>query len=349
MRLWILDSGSWIWAVVVGCALGSPVFGQQRPDGDRAETTKVFIEITPDLRRAVNRGLAYLVSVQADDGSFGERYGKHVGITALACMAFMADGQLPGRGKYGPGVEKGLDFILANARESGLIASLNTSHGPMYGHGFATLFLAEIHGASDDQRVREALVKAVRLIVATQNDQGGWRYQPVPQKADISVTICQIMALRAARNAGISVPKNTIDRSISYVRRCQNPSDGGFRYMINSGSSAFPRTAAGVASLFYAGVYNDPALEKGLAYLMHSKHGAASGAHYFYGHYYAVQAAYLAGGEHWSGWFPWIRSQLLSRQDATGKWTASHGSDYATAMALLILQVPNRLLPIFQR
>ena len=128
------------------------------------------------------------------------------GVTAICALAFLANGELPGRGDYGHVVEKSLAYILSNARESGLIASTNVSHGPMYGHGFATLFLAELYGMTDDDAIRDALVKAVRLIVKSQNHEGGWRYQPVPFEADLSVTICQIKALRSARMVGISVP-----------------------------------------------------------------------------------------------------------------------------------------------
>jgi class 3 adenylate cyclase len=170
----------------------------------------------------------------------------------------MADGDLPGRGEFGECVQKALNFVLDHSTETGLLVSDET-HGPMYGHGFATLFLGEIYGMNqEDDRVRDALVRAVQLIVSSQNDEGGWRYNPVPDDADVSVTICQVMALRSARNAGIKVPKSTIDDAIRYVRACQN-SDGGFRYMKDLGGSAWPRTAAGVASLFYAGVYEGAA------------------------------------------------------------------------------------------
>ena len=200
-----------------------------------------------------------------------------------------------------------------------------------------------------DRRVREALIKAVNLIVSTQNPEGGWRYHPRPVDADISVTICQVMALRSARNAGINVPKETIERAITYVRQCQNTSDGGFRYMLHSGGSAFPRSAAGVASLYYAGVYEDEALTKGLAYLLEQRRGATGRfSHYFYGHYYAVQAMFLAGGQYWERWYPQIRHELLEQQTPAGGWSSDHGDVYATSMALLILQIPNRLLPIFQ-
>jgi hypothetical protein len=224
----------------------------------------------------------------------------------------------------------------------------------MYGHGFATLFLGEIYGMSpEDNRVRDALVKAVDLIVGTQNEEGGWRYNPVPYDADISVTICQIMALRSARNAGIKVPKETIDRAVEYVRRCQNP-DGGFKYMLQAGGSAWPRTAAGVASLFYAGIYEDDSITRGLDYLMQNVlpgQGRAIGqAHYFYGHYYAVQAMYLAGGEYWGQWWPAVREELLARQTSNGSWLDHHaGSAYATSMACIVLQMPKRYLSIFQK
>ena len=104
----------------------------------------------------------------------------------------------------------------------------------MYSHGFGTLFLAEAYGMTHRPEIREKLQKAVRLIIDTQNIEGGWRYQPVKHDADLSVTICQINALRAARNAGLFVPKETVDACIDYVKRSQNP-DGGFRYMLSGG------------------------------------------------------------------------------------------------------------------
>src|SRR3954454_14012577 len=93
--------------------------------------------------------------------------------------------------------------------------------------------------------IREKLEHDVRLIIETQNGEGGWRYQPQKADADLSVTICQINALRAARNAGVFVPKETVEACIRYVKQAQNP-DGGFRYMLQGGASAFPRSAAGV-------------------------------------------------------------------------------------------------------
>ena len=123
-----------------------------------AENNPAADEMTPALHDSVRRGFIYLKSMQNADGSFGRgRYGKHVGITALCALAYMSDGNLPGRGEYGQEVQQSLEFVLSHATESGLLAA-ETSHGPMYGHGFATLFLGEVYGMnSNDKRVREAL------------------------------------------------------------------------------------------------------------------------------------------------------------------------------------------------
>jgi hypothetical protein len=330
---------------------------------DRSATNKpAENEITPELDRSVTKGLAYLARHQNQDGSFGETpFGRGVAVTALASLAFMADGNVPGRGAYGENVQRGLNFILANCADNGLIAT-DQANSPMYGHGFATLFLGEVYGMTQGggdtalaDRVHKALIKAVRLIESSQNDEGGWRYNPVPFEADISVTITQIMALRSARNAGLEIPKATIDKAVEYVRGCQNP-DGGFRYQMMAGPSGWPRSAAGVASLFYAGIYEDRTIDRGLRYLTTNGLPGGGGAgdmmaiHYFYGQYYAVQAMFLAGGDHWGRWWPAIRRELIGSQRNDGRWDdASVGSDYGTAMALIILQMPKRYLPIFQK
>jgi hypothetical protein len=341
-----------------------------KPADDKAKTDKkddivtaqnnaLPDEITPELDEAIAKGMKSLATEQNEDGSFGGgRYNKNVAVTALSCLALMADGNLPSRGTYKKNVEKGLEFVLSSSTETGLLAA-DTTNGPMYGHGFATLFLGEVYGMTSgggetalSSRIHDALVKAVNLIVQTQNEDGGWRYNPVPFDADVSVTICQVMALRSARNAGIEVPKETIDRAVDYVKKCQN-TDGGFKYQLQTGMSLWPRTAAGVAAIFYSGIYKDEAIDNGLKYLLENAmpgETRAAAAHYFYGHYYSVQAMYLAGGEYWAKWWPAVRKELISKQTADGSWPdPSVGPSYGTAMALIVLQMPKRFLPIFQK
>lgn len=324
---------------------------EKAPGAGNSETATTIERPTPELEAAVARGLEWLAKQQLPDGSFGgqSQYGRHVGITSLGGIAFVAEGSLPGRGRYARVVDLSLKFVLDSCSEQSGLITAETSYGPMYGHGFATLFLAEVYGTSARSDLREKLQKAVALIVRTQNEQGGWRYHPVRADADISVTICQIMALRAARNAGIAVPKSTIDRAIKYVQDSQE-SDGGFRYMLDSSGSMFARSAAGVAALQYAGVYDTAPIQRGIAYLERFTPGMTEEqTHYFYGQYYAAQAMFQAGGSHWERWWPAIRDELISKQLPDGSWRGQAGSEYGTAMALIILQIPKQTLPIFQR
>src|SRR5690606_26700963 len=106
------------------------------------------------------------------------------------------------------------------------------------------------------------------------------------------------------------------------------------------------------ATLYYAGVSEGEAVENGLKYLQRYTPGRSRSGinYYYYGHYYAVQAMFLAGGNHWAEWFPAIREEILGQQNPDGSWpgkeVAQH-PEYGTAMALIILQMPNRYLPVF--
>jgi hypothetical protein len=325
--------------------------------------------ITAETQEAIDKGLEYLASHQAADGSMGSRQlQSNVAVTSLGGLAFMASGSQPGRGKYGSNVRKALEAVLAS-EERGTPGFLNTRghggfHGPMYGHGFATLFLAEVHGMVNQpalrNQLRATLGRAVNLIINGQNHRGGWRYRPRDGDDDISATICQIMALRAARNAGITVPKTTADRCIQYVKNCQDPNSGGFRYQPGLGPAGFARTAAGIVALYSAGLYDDDTIKKGLDYLKRFQPGGNQGffgnaemqMHYYYGHYYAAQAMWIAGPAHFGPWYRAIRDELLrrDRNRADGSWfNGQFCPEYCTAMALIVLQIPNNYLPILHR
>jgi hypothetical protein len=71
--------------------------------------------------------------------------------------------------------------------------------------------------------------------------------------------------------------------------------------------------------------------------------------YYFYGHYYAVQAMWTAGGDYWKKWFPGIRDEWVRAQLQDGSWVDQISPHYATAMACIILQMPNNYLPIMQK
>jgi hypothetical protein len=347
------------------------------------------IEVTPAQRAAVDAGLRWLADHQQPDGSWSakvgyklnEEYrttddGAHVGVTALAGMAFLAGGHLPGRGEYGDAVERGLNFVLSCGQNDGYLTHRGTR---MYSHAFATLFLAEIYGMTHRQDVRGKLQKAVDFIVDTQNAEGGWRYVPFAPESDMSIVVCQVLALRAARNIGIRVPRSTIDRAARYVvesaiteenlgrRRSFFNADppGSFLYQRarSDSRSSFALTAAGVTSLYGLGIYSDEAILRGLDYLkreferFNADYGRNRGGHYFfwYGHYYGVQAMYTAGSSsqtsYWEPYFERLRAEILGMQRSDGSFPnrTGPGPAFGTATAVLILEIPYRYLPIFQR
>ncbi len=154
--------------------------------------------MTPETDQAIAAGLAWLATQQNDDGSYGTgAYRGNIAVTSLAGLAFMASGSTPGRGPYGANIDKALQYVMDNTSPSSGFISVPqaATHGPMYSHGFGALFLAEAYGMTRRPEIREKLEKSVRLIIDTQNGEGGWRYQPVRHDADLSVTICQINAL----------------------------------------------------------------------------------------------------------------------------------------------------------
>lgn len=338
-------------------------------DDEPRDASAVRDMITPEAQKAIDRGLEYLARTQHESGAWGDRqYHGNVAVTSLAALAFMAGGHQPGRGQYGKNVERALNYVISKeSREKpGFLYSPGGSNfGAMYSHGFGALFLGEAYGMvskkEEQKRVREVLERAVQRIVTSQNQQlGGWRYDTEGTSSDVSVTICQIMALRSARNAGLQVPKSVVEKCVKYVKDCQN-ADGGFNYMKGSRpNSAFPRSAAGVVALYCAGVYEGREIDDGLKYLMQFKPAGQvqrfgrgmNEMHYYYGQYYAAQAMWTAGGKYWQEWFPAIREELLmrARMNNTGSWSdPTVCADYGTAMACIILQIPNNYLPIMQK
>jgi len=328
--------------------------------------------VTADTQAAIDRGLAFLASNQASDGSFSDsRTGGgfgNVAVTGLAGLALMSAGNHVGRGRYGANVGRAADYVVSRGTRSKPLGYLNNddaqlTHGAMYQHGFGALFLSEVYGMIPDvnrqKQVRDMLEQAILLTRNSQNREGGWRYDPRPSQADVSVTVAQLMALRAARNTGIFVPKDIVDKCVEYIKGCQQ-SDGGFCYIKNQGfaGSAFARSAAAMVGLFSAGIYEGPEIERGLKYLIAYRPGRrfdasqtaqARADHYYYGHYYAALAMWTAGGNYWAEWFPAIRDELLARVRNGSSWTDWHGASYATAMACIILQLPNNYLPIMQK
>lgn len=354
-------------------AAGSRGNQAAEPPGTPATTAAPLTElkVVERVTAATDKALDYLEQKQAKQGDADGSWSPNQAINALAMLAFLGRGHVPGRGKYGDFVEGGIvkpgvltrgkKYMLSKSQPNGCLASVPAGNTCMYEHGLATLCLAELYGMDPDPdgALEDKLRKAVDLIVKTQSPAGGWRYNPVPGDQDLSVSVMQVVALRAANNAGIPMPDKTLENAIKYVRACAHP-NGGYGY---TGPAQGPQTsAAGVLSLHLLGEYKDPGLPKSMTYLstIPVQWGGGNPQYFYYFHYYAIQAFYQAGGKEWNDWHPRVRELLLSHQNGDGSWDVPPGTaeapyspadnkTYSTAMATLVLNIYLHYLPAYQR
>jgi Prenyltransferase and squalene oxidase repeat len=316
--------------------------------------------VTADMHRAVEGGLRYLVRQQSPSGAFANTGGSGdypAAMAGMAGMALVASGSTPMRGTYWREVRAAMQFLIDLAdRDTGLIADQSIEAKPMYGHGFATLFLASVYGMEEDvvrqERLHAVLLRAVQLIERSQSDAGGWLYTPDAIGDEGSVTVTQVQALRACRMAGIAVDKRTIDRAVDYIRKCQNP-DGGVGYSLAARGASRPAiTAAAVAVLYDAGYYDDQEFVDA-AMRFASQHllpTVDTTGHHYYAQLYYSQALYQRGGRDWDDYFAKIGAWLVREQRPDGSWQGDGvGPIYGTAVAVWILQLPSALVPIHQR
>ncbi len=316
--------------------------------------------VTPETLRAVIKGLDYLARSQAEDGSWitggGQAY--PVAMTGLAGTAFLSHGNSPTRGKYSKSVQGAVEYLVRCSTPTGLITGPGQDSGqPMHGHGFALLFLASAYGtitkASLRNQVGDSIRKAVTLTSQGQSSAGGWTYTPGTGDEG-SVTVTQVQALRAAHNAGFLVPKAVVDSAADYLEKCRT-AEGGIRYsLLSGGGPRLPISAAAVATLYNAGQFDSPIASDCLKYVWDkfraSEEWSKGGGHDYYTHLYASQGFYMAGDTYWDAYFPKTRDQLLSMQGGDGSWNGDGiGQVYGTAIAAIILQLPFKYLPVFQR
>jgi hypothetical protein len=313
-------------------------------------------EITREARLAILKGFKYLTTNMKKSGRFSGTDDYPVAGEALGGLAFLAGGHTDEEGEHTEAVRNAVANLLRYQDEHGYFTD---GQSKMYGHGFATLFFAELYGMTGDraQTVRRALKNAITLIERSQDQYGGWDYEPSPGGgSDTSITVCQAMALRAARNLGIEVDAGVVRKARDFIRRAQN-ADGGFRYRIMGGTplgrgSQFPRSAAGVCILhaLSSSTQDETArLKIGFDYLLANYRGFNQFP--YYADYYCAQALFQAGGRHWAEYYPSLRDKLIGKQQADGSWSGwgMEVTPQATAMALIALQVPLRYLPIVER
>jgi hypothetical protein len=357
-------------AMLLSALIALPVWSADEP--------KKKIDIDP----VIEKGLEWLKRNQAADGHWEAVGGQYpTSMTSLAGMCFLMEGSTLREGKYSDQLLKSVNWLMVRAQPNGLIGNPNNpteSSRYMYGHGFGLLFLASVYGEEDDadrrKKLEQILKVAVEFACKAQTDKGGWGYVSAAEGGNFdegSVTITQLQALRAARNAGIPVPKATIDKSVEYLRKSTTPR-GGIIYSLAHGGMAIagqerpPLTAAAVACAFSAGQYTDEYAKKWLQYCKENIPVAKGRlAHDEYQSYYFAQAVYVLGDDRYGQMFPeeakanWLTwsqykdsmyDYLKGQQSSDGSWTSGYiGNVFSTSVNLTILQLEKGLVPIYHR
>jgi prenyltransferase beta subunit len=346
--------------------------------------------VTADVQKAIDKGLNYLAKTQRADGSWlSQGYqGSYPSVaTSLAAMAMLSSGSTPSSGPYAHNVSKAMRYLLSVAeapagggQPDGLIAGPGSEGRSMYGHGFATLFLAQCCGMGIDKetevRLHTVLDRAVKVIQNSQSNlgpalkgAGGWYYTPDGKNDEGSVTVTQLQALRACRNVGIKVNANNIERAVAYLKYCQNP-DGGICYSAASrGSSTQAISAAAIACFYASGIYDRAAggaegteavmVDKLIKYVRQNVVPNALGGgqgHDFYIRMYLSEAWYVRGASNaaaageWKEYYRSVTKKLLNEQAPDGSWAGDQvGTAYGTGIAVMVMELPYGYLPICQK
>jgi hypothetical protein len=289
--------------------------------------------------------------------------GPKAAVTGLALLAFLADGHTPDVGRYGLAVRGALDYLVSQVPPNGYIGNVDGSR--MYGQGIVTLALAEAYGvepvAAKRRQEWAALQRLVDVILkaqAVQKDEsysGGWRYEPAAADSDISLSGWNALALRAAQDVGIKVPKESLARAEAFVARCYVPDQKRFAYQPHR-ETRLGATGTGVLCLYLLDANDEDRNKAAEAVKTLSAHPLDEQNSFpFYSAYYVTHAAFAAGDDAWKTVSKETLGWLTKRQLPDGSWDATAAGSqessrvYRTSMAVLTLAVPQRLLPIFQR
>ncbi|HEY7309491.1 MAG TPA: prenyltransferase/squalene oxidase repeat-containing protein [Gemmataceae bacterium] len=337
-------------------------------------------EMTAEQRKAVQKGLEWLAKNQHKDGHWEAFSGQYpVTMTGISGMAMLMEGSTIREGKYKDNIRRAADWLMAHSMPNGMLGNPNIPGEAgryMYGHGFATLFLSCVVGEEEEgdrrRRLVDILERACKFSHAAQTSRGGWGYVSAKEGGNFdegSVTITQVQALRAARNAGIIVPQEAIKMAQKYLHDSTDAS-GGVIYSLGMGGGGGggrpALTAAAISCGFSFGDYNSPLVKKWIKFCKQQLHGVGGGrmGHDEYTHYYYAQAVYVLGENGYAKLFPESKASdrltwsgykkdnfqsIIQGQASDGSWSGGHvGPNFITPVYLTILQLDNAALPIYQ-
>ncbi|MCC9642591.1 hypothetical protein LOC71_09920 [Rhodopirellula sp. JC740] len=344
--------------------------------------------VGPATEEAIELGLAYLATLQNEDGSWSlQGHGDDVilqsdtAATGLCLLAYQGAGYTHRQHQYASTVAKGLKFLIDNQRTNGDLYRrenpLSDQNVAFYSHGIASLALCEAYGMTQDPELRDPAQMCLNYVEATQHKQrGGWRYTP-QVSSDTSVTGWMMMALKSGELSGLTVSPNTyagIDRWLELAKASPTERDR-YRYnpfAPNTPAQAHGRrptptmTAVGILMRMYSGWSRENEdMQSAAAYIakfppsVGTSRAPQRDTYYWY---YATQVMFHMGGEYWDEWNQYLNPVLIESQIKRGpeagswdpelpvpdRWSAHGGRLYVTTMNLLNLEVYYRHLPIYE-
>ncbi len=330
-----------------------------------------------EVQRALIKALDWLASNQSQDGSWA-RYPQ--AYTGLSIMALVGAKCVPK--DYSTSLNRALDFLKSKYTPSAQYpegsrnaAVRGGSFGiqDLYQHAIATLAVIEALVDLDDENLEPLVREAIQLIVRSQNTEhkpeilkgpissdskayGGWRYNPDNTDSDLSVSGWQILALRAAVNAGFSVPEWIFPAAAGFVRSLQGGKDGSFRYDSpgDTGSSC-ARAGMGALSLQLSGYPEDPMIPPAIRFMQdHAPRWnieEPGNGYPFYYWYYGTRVMFKAGGDDWRIWKDWMCRFLVDHQNGDGSWDGAQSEEgltvYRTALGALMLEFCCGHVPVY--
>ena len=308
---------------------------------------------------SAKKGLDWLSKTQSSRGQWNTQ-AYPTALAALAGTALIGSGSTTTQGPYAREIGRACDYLISKSRDNGLIGDPQTDSRYTYGHGFSMLFLSQVLGEEGLLDRREELVnvltKAVEFSANAQTEAGGWGYVSAREGNDFdegSTTITQVQGLRGCRNAGIRVSAKVIDKAKEYIYRCKNK-DGGISYSSRQMGTSRPAiTAAALAALYNAGDYESDHVPEMLKYSKDQLHNISDGrrsfGHWHYTYLYYSQVVYRQGDELWKPFRTRLYDRIVSQQRPDGYWEGQIHPVYVTACNLIMLQLDQGLLPIYQR
>jgi hypothetical protein len=331
-----------------------------------------------EVRKALVKALDYLASKQQEDGSWPHYEQAGAG---LAIMSFIGGKCV--QKDYSAKVRAGLDFLRSQFTPSSSFpagSGEQAKNGGMFGtsqmyeHAIATLGVIEALVELNESSLEPIAEEAIQLIIRSQNTEhkpetlqgpippdspqhGSWRYEPDYTEGDISVTAWQILTLRAAVNAGFSVPDWVFPAAAKYVRSLRG-ADGSFCYEApgDAGESC-ARAGMGSFALQLCGYPKDPLIPPAIRFMQNS--GPVWNLEYpgegypFYYWYYGTRVMYVAGGDDWRTWKDWMCRFLVDHQNADGGWDGAQQEEaesletYRAAFGALMLEFCCGHVPIY--